>query len=246
MGKISNVRKNTFLKRGITMKKAVVLLSGGIDSTTCLAIAVKKYGADNVLALSAFYGQRHKKEIDSAKKVANFYNVTHKEADLSMAFKMSNCPLLAASNKNIKHESYAKQLKEMGGEGTVDTYVPFRNGLLLSYAAAIAISVGAEVIYYGAHADDAAGRAYPDCTPEFAKHMDDAIYEGSGKSVHLEAPLINLNKAGVVKLGLRLNAPYKYTWSCYEGKDKPCGTCGTCLDRAAAFKANGVQDPALK
>lgn len=228
------------------MKKAVVLLSGGVDSTTCLAVAVKKYGADNVLALSAYYGQRHKKEIESAKKVAKFYNVDHKEADLSIAFNMSNCPLLAKSTQHIKHESYAEQLEELGGEGTVDTYVPFRNGLLLSYAAAIAISVGAEVIYYGAHADDAAGRAYPDCTPEFADYMNKAIFEGSGRTLHLEAPLINLNKAGVVKLGLELGAPYKFTWSCYEGGEKPCGTCGTCLDRAAAFAANGVTDPALE
>lgn len=228
------------------MKKAVVLLSGGVDSTTCLAVAVKKYGAEKVLALSAFYGQRHKREIESAKKVAAFYGVDHKETDLSLAFSMSDCPLLAKSKHDIKHESYAEQLKELGGEGTVDTYVPFRNGLLLSYAAAVAVSVGAETIYYGAHADDAAGRAYPDCTPEFAEYMNKAIFEGSGRTTHLEAPLINLNKAGVVKLGLELNAPYQFTWSCYEGGEKPCGTCGTCIDRAAAFAANGVKDPALE
>lgn len=100
--------------------------------------------------------------------------------------------------------------------------------------------------YYGAHADDAAGRAYPDCTPEFADYMNKAIFEGSGRTTHLEAPLINLNKAGVVKLGLELKAPYQFTWSCYEGGEKPCGTCGTCIDRAMAFEANGVKDPALE
>lgn len=228
------------------MKKAVVLLSGGVDSTTCLAIAVKKYGTEKVLALSAFYGQRHKREIESARKVAAFYGVEHKETDLSLAFSMSDCPLLAKSKHDIKHESYAEQLKELGGEGTVDTYVPFRNGLLLSYAAAVAVSVEAGAIYYGAHADDAAGRAYPDCTPEFVDYMNKAIFEGSGRTTHLEAPLINLNKAGVVKLGLELNTPYQFTWSCYEGGEKPCGTCGTCIDRAMAFEANGVKDPALE
>ena len=86
----------------------------------------------------------------------------------------------------------------------------------MSFAAAIAVSVGAEVIYYGAHADDAAGRAYPDCTPEFETAMNTAIYEGSGRTCHLEAPLLSLNKAGVVKEGLRLGAPYELTWSCYE------------------------------
>lgn len=227
-------------------KKAVVLLSGGIDSTTCLALAVKKYGAENILALNIYYAQKHAREIESAEKVAKYYNVHYSQANLSKVYRLSDCPLLMASHQHIKHESYAQQLEEMGGEGTVDTYVPFRNGLFLSYAAAIAISVGAEVIYYGAHADDAAGRAYPDCTPEFVDAMNKAVYEGSGRTCRMEAPLLNENKAGVVKIGLALHAPYGLTWSCYEGGEKPCGTCGTCRDRAAAFAANGVKDPALE
>lgn len=229
----------------IDKKKAIVLLSGGIDSTTCLAMAVKKYGAENIMALTVYYGQKHMRELEAADSVADFYGVTHDEANLSKVYRLSDCPLLMTSHQKIKHESYADQLKELGGEGTVDTYVPFRNGLLLSYAAAIAVSLGAEAIYYGAHADDAAGRAYPDCTPEFADAMDRAIYEGSGRVCHLVAPLIDLTKAGVVKKGLELGAPYQLTWSCYEGGAEPCGTCGTCRDRAAAFAANGVQDPAL-
>lgn len=227
------------------MKKAVVLLSGGIDSTTCLAHAVKTYGAENVFCLSMTYGQKHDKEIMSARKVADHYGVNLQEMDLSTIFKFSDCSLLKG-RENIKHESYADQLAEMGGEGTVDTYVPFRNGLFLSTAAAYALSVGAEVIFYGAHADDAAGRAYPDCTPEFESAMNEAIYEGSGRVLRMEAPLLNMNKAQVVKMGLELGAPYELTWSCYEGHDTPCGECGTCIDRAAAFAANGVQDPALK
>lgn len=227
------------------MKKVVVLLSGGIDSTTCLAHAVKNYGSENVFCLSMTYGQKHDKEILSARKVANRYGVSLQEMDLSTIFKFSDCSLLKG-RENIKHESYAEQLAEMGGEGTVDTYVPFRNGLFLSTAAAYALSVGAEVIFYGAHADDAAGRAYPDCTPEFESAMNEAIYEGSGRVLRMEAPLLNMNKAQVVKMGLELGAPYELTWSCYEGHDTPCGECGTCIDRAAAFAANGVQDPALK
>jgi 7-cyano-7-deazaguanine synthase len=116
----------------------------------------------------------------------------------------------------------------------------------LSYAAAIAVSIGAEVVYYGAHADDAAGRAYPDCTPEFAKSMAMAIYEGSGQTCQLEAPLLNMNKSQVVATGLKLKAPYHLTWSCYEGGSEPCGECGTCIDRAKAFEINGVSDPAMK
>ena len=224
--------------------KKVVLLSGGIDSTTCLAQAVQVCGAENVTALCVFYGQKHSREMAAARKVAAYYGVRLLEHDIAGIMSYSNCSLLAASSEAIEHKSYAQQLAEHG-EGTVATYVPFRNGLLISVAAAITISLGADAICYGAHADDAAGRAYPDCTPEFYAAMDTAIYEGSGKLCHLEAPLLNKNKAQIVELGLNLGAPYQYTWSCYEGGDRPCGECGTCIDRANAFKANGVDDPAL-
>lgn len=225
-------------------KKAVVLLSGGIDSTTCLALAVQKYGVENVLALTAYYAQKHMRELEAADNVADFYKVQHIQANLSKVYQLSDCPLLMTSSQKIKHQSYAEQLAEH--PGTVDTYVPFRNGLFLSYAAAIAVSVGAKVVYYGAHADDAAGRAYPDCTPEFAKAMATAIYEGSGQTCQLEAPLLNMNKSQVVATGLKLKAPYHLTWSCYEGGAEPCGECGTCIDRAKAFEINGVSDPAMK
>ena len=233
------------MNKGGLLMKCVVLLSGGVDSTTCLAMALTKYKKEDVLALTAYYGQKHVKELEAARKVAAYYGVQQQEVNLSQAFSLSDCSLLQGSHKAIAHESYADQLAKKGGEGTVDTYVPFRNGLFLSFAAAVAVSVGAEVIYYGAHADDAAGRAYPDCTPEFETAMNTAIYEGSGRTCHLEAPLLSWNKAGVVKEGLRLGAPYELTWSCYEGGDKPCGVCGTCRDRAVAFAANGVKDPAL-
>ena len=122
--------------------------------------------------------------------------------------------------------------------------MPFRNGLFLSSAASIAISKGCNVIYYGAHADDAAGFAYPDCSPVFNNAMNEAIWEGSGHQVKIEAPFVNMTKAGIVKMGMELGVPYELTWSCYEGGDKPCGKCGTCIDRAAAFKENGIEDPA--
>ena len=145
----------------------------------------------------------------------------------------------------IKHESYAEQLAELGGSGTVTAYVPFRNGLFLSYAAAVAIQLECDKIYYGAHADDAAGRAYPDCTPEFIQYMSNAIKEGTAGKVIMEAPWWNLNKAGIVKAGIELGMTHKefeHTWSCYEGKEEPCGTCGTCIDRKEAFMANGIVD----
>ena len=224
----------------------MVLSSGGVDSTTALGLAVSKYGKENVIALSISYGQKHDKEIQAAINVSEYYGVEHLFLDLAEIFQYSDCTLLKQSDKEIPLESYAEQIKETKGNKPVSTYVPFRNGLFLSSAASIALSKGCSVIYYGAHADDAAGFAYPDCSPVFNEAMNKAIYEGSGHQLTIEAPFVNMNKAGVVKMGLELGVPYELTWSCYEGGDEPCGKCGTCIDRAAAFAANGVEDPALK
>ncbi len=225
--------------------KAMVLFSGGVDSTTCLGMAVEKYGRENVIALSVSYGQKHTKEIEAAGKIAQYYKVEHLSLDLEKIFAYSDCSLLSHSTEEVPQETYAEQLAQTDGK-PVSTYVPFRNGLFLASAASIALSKDCEVIYYGAHADDAAGNAYPDCSDAFNKAMNEAIYLGSGKQVHIEAPFVNWTKAEVVKEGLRLKVPYELTWSCYEGKDKPCGVCGTCRDRAEAFRANGVEDPALR
>lgn len=222
-------------------KKAIVLLSGGIDSTTCLAQAVKEYGAESVLALNVFYGQKHDRELQAAVNVADFYGVKYMRQDLTEVFKFSDCTLLKGRS-DIPHKAYAEQTN---GKTPVSTYVPFRNGLFLSYATAIALSVGAHEVWYGAHKDDAAGAAYPDCSYAFADSMNNAICEGTGGQVSMRAPLINLNKTAVVQLGLSLYAPYHLTWSCYEGGFKPCGKCGTCIDRVKAFENNGVADPAM-
>lgn len=221
--------------------KALVLLSGGLDSATCLAMKIAEYGRDQVMGLNIFYGQKHSREMESARRVAAHYGVPLEEYDLKTLMEGSDCPLLAGSENEIDHRSYADQLKEK--EGTVSTYVPFRNGLMLSIAAARALIHGCTEICYGAHADDAAGSAYPDCTPEFYRAMDEAVYQGSGRALRLSAPLIGMNKAGVVRKGLELGVPYELTWSCYEGGDEPCHSCGTCIDRENAFKANGTVDP---
>ena len=205
--------------------KALVLSSGGVDSTTALGMAVAKYGKNNVIALSVSYGQKHDKEIQAASAVAQYYGVEQLFLDLARIFQYSNSSLLKHSAEDIPEESYAEQMKETGGAKPVSTYVPFRNGLFLSSAASIALSKDCGVIYYGAHADDAAG---------------------CGHQLRIEAPFVNMNKADVVKIGLGLGVPYELTWSCYEGGEKPCGKCGTCIDRAKAFAANGVEDPALK
>ena len=222
--------------------KALVLISGGVDSTTCLGMAVKEYGHENVVGLSIFYGQRHDKEIKAADAVCDFYKVEHITLDLSTMFQFSDCSLLQHSDEEIPEESYAEQLTKTDGK-PVSTYVPFRNGLFLSSASAIALSKGCSKIYYGAHSDDAAGNAYPDCSEAFNKAMNTAIYEGSGKQLEIVAPFISLNKSQVVKKGLEIGVPYELTWSCYEGHEKACGKCGTCIDRRAAFELNGVTDP---
>ena len=227
------------------MMKALVLFSGGVDSTTCLAMAIEKYGREEVLALSVGYGQKHSKELEAASAIADYYGVVHRTLDLSLIFEGSECSLLKGSEKEIPKSSYAEQLAETDGS-PVSTYVPFRNGLFLASAASIALSRGCSEIYYGAHSDDAAGNAYPDCSKEFNEAINRAISLGSGDQLRVVAPFIGMTKAEVVAVGLKLNVPYKLTWSCYEGKDKPCGKCGTCRDRTAAFRANGIEDPATE
>lgn len=238
--------------------KVLVLASGGVDSTTALAMAVEKYGKENVFALSISYGQKHDKEIEAAKRVAGYYGVGQQFLDLSLIFKDSESSLLKGSKEAIPRGSYG-DLKNAGpgasaaGEafekkednGLISTYIPFRNGLFLASAASIAQSRGCGLILYGAHADDAAGSAYPDCTPEFNDAMNKSIWEGTGHEVRIEAPFVNKTKADIVKTGLGLKVPYEYTWSCYEGGDKPCGVCATCIDRAKAFAENGAEDPGL-
>ncbi len=224
--------------------KALVLFSGGLDSTVCLALAIEKYGAENVTALSISYGQKHTKETKAAQEIAKYYGVRLKTLDLALIFADSDCPLLIAGKGDIPKETYAEQQMHSGGK-PVSTYVPFRNGLFLSSAASIAISLDCGVIFYGAHSDDAAGNAYPDCSKEFNDAINSAIYIGSGNQLKVEAPFVSKTKADVVAEGIRLGVPFEMTWSCYEGGEKPCGKCGTCRDRAAAFAANGIADPAL-
>ena len=222
--------------------KALVLFSGGLDSSVCLGLAVKKYGSEEVIALSIYYGQKHKKEMEASEKVASFYGVKRITLDLGEIFKGSNCTLLEGATEEIPHEEYSEQLVKTDG-APVNTYVPYRNGLFLSSAASIALSNGCEVIYYGAHADDAAGNAYPDTSIEFNNAISDAIYLGSGNVLKVVAPFIDKPKSKVVEVGKEIGVPFELTWSCYEGNEKACGVCGTCRDRIKAFKENGLVDP---
>lgn len=226
--------------------KALVLSSGGLDSTTCVGLAVKEYGKENVITASLYYGQKHNKELECAKKVAEYYGVKHIEEDISNIMKYaSNVCSLVKGGKEIQEGSYESQVKA-NDKGRVETYVPFRNGLLLSIATAYADSLfpNEEVkIYYGAHSDDNVGSAYADCSPEFTEAMNKAINIGTYNKISISSPFVNMNKAEVLKLGLELNVPYELTWSCYKGGEKQCGKCGTCIDRKKAFKENNIVDP---
>ena len=225
------------------MSKVLVLASGGLDSSALLHKAVKEFGKENVFALNMYYGQKHAKERECFEWQLKRLGIENfRVLDLSTIFEgYKGCTLLQGGGE-IPHESYAEQLKKK--PGTVSTYVPFRNGLFLSVAASIAIQEKCDLIWYGAHADDAAGNAYPDCTEWFIRAMRTAIYDGSGHTVNMEGPWVKLNKAGVVKAGIEAGMTqedFDHTWSCYEGGDEPCGTCGTCIDRKAALAANGLR-----
>lgn len=224
--------------------KALVLFSGGLDSTVLLAMAVAQHGAENTLALSIAYGQKHARELDAARAVAAHFGVEQLFLDLGAIFLHSNASLLAHSTQSLPVGSYDAQ-KALEGE-TISTYVPFRNGLFLSSAASVALGRGCETLYYGAHHDDWAGSAYPDCSADFVHAMDAAIALGSGAALRVQAPFVTWSKAAIVKQGLALAVPFGLTWSCYEGGEHPCGACATCLDRARAFLENTAADPLLK
>lgn len=225
--------------------KVVVLCSGGLDSTTLLAQTVQTYGVQQVVALSIFYGQKHHRELQAAQAMSEYYGVELKTLNLTGVFAESNSSLLTHSDQAIPTESYAEQLKN-SDTALVSTYVPFRNGLFLSAAASMALSLKASILFYGAHHDDWAGDAYPDCSQAFVEAMNRAIVEGTGGELRLEAPFVTWSKADIVRAGLALGVPYELTWSCYEGGDEPCGICATCLDRIRAFELNGCTDPLLQ
>lgn len=224
--------------------KALVLFSGGLDSTTLLAMAIAKHGRDNVHTLSIAYGQKHEKELQAAQAVAAHYGVAQSFLDLGAVFLHSDSALLAHSTQAMPQGSYESQQAEEGA--SLSTYVPFRNGLFLSSAASVALGQGCCLLYYGAHHDDWAGNAYPDCSADFVRAMDKAIHLGSGEQLRVEAPFIDWSKGQIVAEGLRLGVPYGLTWSCYTGGAVPCGTCATCLDRQRAFEENGAVDPLMK
>lgn len=215
-------------------KKAVVLLSGGLDSATTLFVA-RKQGFETA-ALIFDYGQRHRKEIQQAKKLAAYVRIPFHIVKISLPWGGS-----ALIDKNI---DLPKNRAIMPQEIPV-TYVPARNIIFLSFAASFAETVGAEAIFIGANAIDYSG--YPDCRPEFyqafARVMKQGLKTGTeGKSIKIHTPLIRKTKAQIIRLGTKLGVPYELTWSCYAGGKKPCGVCDSCLIRAKGFEKAGLTE----
>jgi len=218
------------------MDKALILLSGGLDSTTCAAIAVEEFGGNFVLGVSFVYGQKHSREVESAANVAEFYGFPHSVIQLPNVFGGYGSTLIdpGLQNPTVPYSELS---------GVSPTYVPFRNGILASYAAAVALTEDCNLVYFGAHSEDAANWAYPDCIPEFIGSMASAIYIGTYFKVRLVTPLQWMDKKDVVQRGLYLDAPYDLTTSCYNGGEVACGRCPTCRSRRAAFAHWSARDP---
>lgn len=226
------------------MSKVLVICSGGLDSTVLLYKAIQEYGKENVVVLTTYYGSKHntyeRKMLDWQLRHLNLLN--YRELNLSPVFEDNTDSVLLKGNGAIEHSTYAEQTD---GKTPVKTYVPFRNGIFLAVATAEAMSWGCDVVWYGAHADDAAGAAYPDCSTAFVNKMRDAISEGTANAVLIEAPFVQLTKAQVVAEGIKLGMTedeFRHTRSCYEDQSDPCHACATCRDRAAAFKANNLPE----
>lgn len=221
------------------MSEAVVLLSGGLDSATTLAYAIDK-GYD-VIALTFDYGQRHNREIESAKKIAKHFKVKE-----HIVIPLNIGKLLKSSLTQRSISIPERRSEDVALSAVPSTYVPARNIIFLGVATSVAESRGAERILIGVNAVDFSG--YPDCTPYFIAAFQRTINVGTlsgreGRAIHLETPLINLSKAQIVRKAVRLKVPLGLTWSCYKGGKKACGECDSCRLRLKGFAEAGLEDP---
>jgi 7-cyano-7-deazaguanine synthase len=221
--------------------KAVVLLSGGMDSCVCTAIAAARHGVKNVALLHASYGQRTEaREARAFGEIADFYGVTERlMVKLDHFRAIGGSALTDASIKVPENELGAPG--PHGSEIPV-TYVPFRNAHFLSVGVSWAEAIGANAIYIGAVAEDSSG--YPDCRPEYYQVFQELIRVGTRPETEIEivTPVIALKKSAIIRRGIELGAPLHLTWSCYQGADEACGVCDSCLLRLRAFAEAGVPD----
>jgi len=223
----------------INIEKAVVILSGGLDSTTCMGIA-RDQGYE-LYPITFDYGQRHVNELDNARAVAEHYGVLDRHKIVSLSF------LREIGGSALTDDSIDVPVESSSDEIPV-TYVPGRNLLFLSIATSYAEVIGATHIYIGVNALDYSG--YPDCRPEFIAKVEETIRIATkagvnGAELRIEAPLIHMTKADIIREGLRLGVPYELTTSCYNGGDAACGECDSCRLRLKGFAEAGGVDPIL-
>ncbi len=227
---------------GTDQRKAVVLLSGGMDSCVSAAVARERHGASNIALLHAGYGQltqmRERRAFDD---IANFYNIRARlvvQLDHFRAIGGS-----ALTDKNISVPENELGAPGLHGSAIPVTYVPFRNAHFLSVAVSWAEAIGAGAIYIGAVAEDSSG--YPDCRPEYYRVFQELIRVGTRPETRIAivTPVITLKKSEIIQRGIELGAPLHLTWSCYRGEDAACGACDSCLLRLRAFAEAGVPDP---
>jgi 7-cyano-7-deazaguanine synthase len=221
--------------------RAVVLLSGGLDSATALYFAKER--GFKCFCLIFDYGQRHLREIESAREIAKSANCSYQILKIKLPWSGS-----ALLDNKIKIPSAARSLGQRGIGKIPVTYVPARNLVFLSFALSYAEAVNAEAIFIGAHTQDYSG--YPDCRPEFYRAFAKVISTGTKagvekKKIKINTPLINLAKSKIIRLAAQLGVPLELTWSCYQGKARPCGRCDSCIYRARGFKEAGISDPLI-
>lgn len=214
--------------------KILVVMSGGLDSAT-LACSLTHQG-HTVGGFSVNYGQRHKKELYYARMLCRKLEVKHYEIDLRQLGALLPGGSLTDEHVQVPHGHYQEDTMKQ-------TVVPNRNMVLLSLAAAVAIANGYEAVAYGAHAGDHA--IYPDCRPEFIRTMCTAFLQCDWNMLFLLTPFAHLTKSQIVQEGIRVGVPFEWTWTCYEGSLRPCLKCGSCTERAEAFREAGIADPAL-
>jgi 7-cyano-7-deazaguanine synthase len=224
----------------MTTTKAIILLSGGLDSATVLGMALDAGKACYPVAFD--YGQRHKRELDAAARVAAHYrNDGHDVNDLRV---------VALSGLDLPSSALTSDIGVPTGtpEGEIPvTYVPARNSMFLAIGTAIAEAIGADEVHTGFNAVDYSG--YPDCREEYARAMERALALGTkrgieGNPVRVVTPIIRWSKEDIVRKALRIGVPLRHTWSCYAGLAEQCGVCDSCVIRSRAFAAAGVGDPA--
>jgi 7-cyano-7-deazaguanine synthase len=227
---------------GTDQRKAVVLLSGGMDSCVCTAIARECHGASNIALLHASYGQRtQERERRAFEDIANYYGERQR-----LVVQLEHFRAIGGSALTDKRISVPEnELGAAGPHGSAIpvTYVPFRNAHFLSVAVSWAEALGAGAIYIGAVAEDSSG--YPDCRPEYYKVFQELIRVGTRPETEIEivTPVIKLKKSEIIRRGIELGAPLHLTWSCYQKEDVACGACDSCLLRLRAFSEAGAADP---